>query len=78
MYMRGGILPDNSLVGILFNLGTDQLDTFEIFVDSPFENLEYLTKEGKWEKSDFTRTGDREIEVALRLETFRPQVLRFS
>ena len=78
MYMRGGILPDNSLVGILFNLGTDQLDTFEIFVDSPFENLEYLTKEGKWEKCDFTRTGDREIEVALRLETFRPQVLRFS
>ena len=78
MYMRGGVLPDNSMIGVLFNLGTDQLDSFELFVDRQFESLEYLNKEGNWEKVSFTFIGEKEIEVALRLETFMPQVLRFS
>ena len=78
MYMKGGILPDNSMIGVLFNLGTDQLGSFELFVDRQFESLEYLNKEGNWEKVSFTFIGEKEIEVALRLETFMPQVLRFS
>lgn len=78
VFMKGGILPDNSMVGILFNLGTDQLDSFELFVDREFEKIEYLTKEGNWEKADHTVTGEKTVEVALRLETLRPQVLRFS
>ena len=78
MYMRGGILPDNSMIGVLFNLGTDQLDSFELFIDRAFECLEYLTPEGNWEKVEFSFIGEKEIEVALRLETFMPQVLRFS
>ena len=78
MYMKGGILPDNSMVGVLFNLGTDQLDSVELFVDRPFEKVEYLTKEGKWEKVEYAFSGDKTIEISLRLETFRPQVVRFS
>ena len=78
MYMRGGILPDNSMIGVLFNLGTDQLDSVELFVDRKFESLEYLTPEGNWEKISYTQLEEKIIEVPLRLETFRPQVLRFS
>ena len=40
--------------------------------------MEYLTPEGNWEKVEFSFIGEKEIEVALRLETFMPQVLRFS
>ena len=78
MYMRGGMLPDGSMIGVLFNLGTDQLDSFELFVEKPFKKLEYLTPEGCWEEIPYTFIGDKEIEVALRLETFMVQVVRFS
>lgn len=78
MYMRGGFLPDNSMIGVFYNLGTDQLDSFEVQVEKPFEKLEYLTKSGAWEKVEYTFIGEKEIEVSLRLETFMPQVLRFS
>jgi hypothetical protein len=78
MFMRGGMLLDGSMIGVLFNLGTDQLDSFELFVEKPFEKLEYLTKEGNWEPISYSVIGDNEIEVALRLETFMVQVVRFS
>ena len=78
MYMRGGILPDNSMIGVLFNLGTDQLDSVELFVDRNFDKVEYLSKEGNWESAEYTVSGEKMIEVMGRCETFMPLVLRFS
>jgi hypothetical protein len=78
MYMRGGFLPDNSMIGVLFNLGTDQLESVELFVDRKFSKVEYLTPEGSWNELSYRSVAEKEIEVDLRVETFMVQVLRFS
>ena len=78
MYMRGGFLPDNSMIGVLFNLGTDQLESVELFIDRKFSKVEYLTPEGRWNELSYRSVAEKEIEVDLRVETFMVQVLRFS
>jgi len=78
VYMRAGTLPDGSFIAVLFNLSLDQLDTIELHVERPFGTLEHLTPAGDWEKAGFKVCGGGNIEVALRFETFRPQVLRLT
>lgn len=74
IYLRGGELPDGTMLAAVFNLGFDPLEELPLWVEDSIASVEILGTDGKRSRCSFVTEGKR-ITVHTPLQPLEPIVL---
>ena len=74
LYLRGGYLPNGSMLAAVFNLGFDPLEELPLCVKAPIASVKILGADGKQRRCSFVTEG-KKITVHTPLQPLEPIVL---
>ena len=76
--LRAGYLPDGDMLSVVTEIGIDPMDSLRLYLKNEPKSVECMSPDGSFYPVSFTKCGESEYELDIRLEAMYPRVLKIG